>query len=143
MQPKHVWPALWLLGFLALGILLADVPLEAASRAIPSIVNTAAMVADTIKAIGVLFCSVLIIVAAVQAAERHIGGMVWAIVLAVLCGGFILFADQIVSTIAPGSALAATGRQIPAQPWVGLWTLGQQLLSLSPLAEGIRRVRRA
>lgn len=118
-------------------------PLEAATRAIPGITNAATAVSDTIKTIGYLVAPVLII-CAVYEARQHAGfGVMFSIVGVIIVVGIILFADDIVGFIKPGAAAASTGSLLPIPSLAGWWEIGQQLLSISSLAEGIRRVRRA
>jgi uncharacterized membrane protein YgdD (TMEM256/DUF423 family) len=137
MPTRQFWDAV---GLLALLTLMAALPLEAATRAIPGITNAAAQVADTIKTIGYLVAPVLII-CAVYEARQHAGfGVMFSIVGVILVVGIILFSDEIVAFIKPGAA--AAGTLIPIPTLAGWWDLGQQLVSVSGLAEGIRRVRR-
>ena len=117
---------------------------EGATRGIPGVTTAATMVGDTIRAIAVIIAPVLII-AALYEARQHAGlGIVFSIFGVLLCVGIILFADDIVGFIKPGAAAAFTGTLAPhALAWGSWWQLGQQLLSVGALAEGIRRARHA
>jgi uncharacterized membrane protein YgdD (TMEM256/DUF423 family) len=138
MRARQFWHGV---GLLALLGLLAAGPLEATTRAIPGITNAAAQVSDTIKTIGYLIAPVLII-CAVYEARQHAGfGVMFSIVGVIVVVGIILFADDIVAFIKPGAAAASP--LLPSPTLAGWWDLGQQCLSVSGLAEGIRRVRRA
>ena len=116
---------------------------EAATRGIPGITNSAVQMADTIKAIGYLVAPALVI-AAVYEARQHAGfGVLFTLIGVIITIGVIVFADEIVNTIKPGSALAFTGMEAARLPWIALGDLGQSGLMVTGLTEVIRRVRRA
>jgi hypothetical protein len=115
---------------------------EAATRGIPGVMTAATQMGDTVKAIGYVLAPVLIIVAILAARTEHGAGALLSIFFALIAVGVIVFADEIVATIKPGAASAATGL-VPsvAGSLAGLWDLGQQALMMTGLVEGIRRGR--
>lgn len=114
----------------------------AATKGIPGITNAATQIADTIKTIGFLIAPVLI-VCAVYEARQHAGfGVMFSMIGVIIVVGIILFADDIVVTIKPGSAIGFSGGVDLANLSLGsFWEVGQQLLTLGGLAEGVRRAR--
>lgn len=140
MNWKSCFNVLGLLVFIGL---MSIVSAEAATRAIPGITNAALQMADTIKTIGVLVAPVLI-VCAVYEARQHAGfGVMFSLIGVILVVGIILFADEIVQTIKPGVALGFAGGIDPTKLSLqATWAVVQQLLLVSGLTEGIRRVRR-
>ena len=117
---------------------------EAATRGIPGITSAATMWGDTIKTLGWIATPALIIVAVLELRRESGWGVAFSVFGALLVVGIVLFADDIVATIKPGAALAMSGSVVPNLPsWAAWWGLGQQLLSVLGLAEGIRRARHA
>jgi len=86
-----------------------------------------------------------LIICAVYEARQHAGfGVMFSLIGVILVVGIILFSDDIVQTIKPGMALGAGVGIDPAQIFLAsFWAVGQQLLALGGLTEGVRRVRGA
>jgi hypothetical protein len=118
---------------------------EASARALKVMTDTATSWSDTIKTIAWILAPCLIVIAIFTARQGGHGmAIFWELLMVLLMVTIIVFADDIVTAIKPGSAQAATGLLPTALPaWSVLTELGRQLLTLAALTQGVWHVRRA